>query len=130
MSRSQAPPSPSKKLVYVRVRRSTSCLPVKACELLRSGRILIRRQRDRGTEDVAGIVVPLDHGQPFGVGTKACGRAVSLARARQIRISAGKGDPLESLPRVADPLLMPALFQPVRPVGERREDFDQHVVAT
>src|SRR5258708_28452213 len=100
-----------------RVRRSTSCLPVKACESLRGGRILIGRQRDRGTEDVAGIVEPLDHGQPFGVGTKACGRAVRLARARQIRISAGKGDRLESPPRVADPVLMSALFHPVRPAG-------------
>src|ERR1700732_3579196 len=107
MSRSQVASVTVKKTsLRVRVRRSTSGLPVKAHGLR------------RGTEDVAGIVVPLDHGQPFGVGTKACGRAVRLARAQQIRISAGKGDPLESLPRVADPVLMPALFQPVRPVGE------------
>src|SRR5258708_35779184 len=107
MSRSQAPSVAVKKTgLRARVRRSTSCLPVK--ELLRGGRILIRRQRDRGTEDVAGIVVPLDHGQPFGVGTKAGGRAVRLARAQQIGVSAGTGDRPETQPPVADPVLMPA----------------------
>src|SRR5258707_13684492 len=107
MKWTEAPSVAVKKTgLRARVRRSTSCLPVKACESLRGGRILIRRQRDRGTEDVAGIVVPLDHGQPFGVGNKACGRAVRLARARQIRISPGKGDPLESLLRVADPMFI------------------------
>src|SRR5258705_8185126 len=124
MSRSQAPSVAVKKTgLRARVRRSTSCLPVKACELLRGGRILIRRQRDRGTEDVARIVAPLDHGQPFGVGTKACGRAVRLARSQQIRISAGKGDRLEAPPRVAQPVLMPPLFHLVRPFWERVEEF-------
>src|SRR6516165_10647405 len=98
-------------------------LALTACGLLRGGRAMIRRQRDREAENVAGIVVSLDHGQPFGVRTKVFRRAVRLAWAQQIRISAGKGDPPESPPRVARPVLMPPLFQSVRPVGERSEDF-------
>src|SRR5215831_17977495 len=107
-----------------------SNISVKIRKLLRGYRAPTCRQRDRGTKDVVGVVHLFDRGQAFDVGTKALRSAVRFANAQQVRISTGKCDRVESPPCVAAPVLVSLFFQFVRPVGERRKNFDQHMVAT
>src|SRR5258705_9802274 len=120
------------EVILFKVRWTSARRSRPACEdlLLCGYPVPNRRQRYGGTEDVVGIVESFHLGQPFDVGAEAFSRAVSVACANQMRIPAGKCDRVESLPRFANPLLMPALFQSVRPIGKRSENFDQHVVAT
>ena len=75
------------------------------------------RKRDGGTEDIVGVVKLLDPGKPFSIRTKASCCAVSVVWPKQIRIPARKRDRVKSVPRVANPLLMPALLGSVRPIG-------------
>lgn len=90
---------------------------------------LTDRQRNGGTEDIIGIVVPLSFDEPLGVAAIAFRRTVGDIPGEEIRISTRKRHRLERLTSGSSPLTMPLLLELVRPIGKRGKNLDQHMVA-
>src|SRR6516162_11589297 len=95
----------------------------------RPPRLPADRQRNGGAEDVAGIVVPLGGHEPLVIGTIAVRHTLRIVRDEKVRIPTGKRLVSESLARRAGPLAMPFFRGLARRIGERRENFDQYVLA-
>jgi hypothetical protein len=71
----------------------------------------------------------LGSGEPFGVATIAFCHTVRVAPDEEVRISTGERYRVKGLKRGSRPLVMPLLFEPVRPIDECCEDLDEHMVA-
>ena len=86
------------------------------------------RQRNGGAEDVVGIVIPLGLDESLGIAAVAFRHPLRILPREEIRISTRKRHPAKGLKSGSDPLVMPLLFEVVRPIGEVGEDLDEHMV--
>src|SRR5262245_9225819 len=92
--------------------------------------MLLNGQWNGRAEDIVGIVVPLGSEDSFNVRAVAFRYTIPIFPGEKVRITTGKRHCAEGLKSGTSPVAMPLLLQPVRPIGKRGENFDEHVVAS
>ena len=71
-----------------------------------------------------------DFEKSFAVAAIAFCRPFRVISGEEVRVSARKSDRIERLTRRSSSLAMLLLLKRVRPIDERGQNFDQHMVAT
>lgn len=105
-------------------------LPSKARGLKTAAIVLTDWQRNGRAEDVIGIALPLGSDESFDVATIAFRCTVRVACSEQVRVSARKRHRIEGLTSGSSPVVMSLRLELVRPIDERGDNLDEHMVAT